>query len=40
VGQRRSPRVQHGGDADPRAEVLGIGGDGQHRVRRRANSRS
>jgi hypothetical protein len=33
VGQRRSPRVQHGGDADPRAEVLGIGGDGQHRVR-------
>jgi hypothetical protein len=27
------PRVQHGGDADPRAEVLGIGGDGQHRIR-------
>jgi len=25
--------VQHGGDADPRAKVLGIGGDDQHRVR-------
>jgi hypothetical protein len=36
MGQRRSPRVQHGGDADSRAEVPGIGGDGQHRVRSRA----
>ena len=33
VGQCRSPCVQHGGDADPRAKVLGIGGDDQHRVR-------
>ena len=31
-----SPCVEHGGDADPRAEVLGIGSDGQHRRRRRA----
>ena len=28
--------MQHSGDADPRAEVLGIGGDGQHSVRSRA----
>ena len=36
MGQRRSPRMQHGGDADPRAEVPGIGGDGQQRIRSRA----
>ncbi len=28
--------MQYGGDADARAEVPGIGGDGQHRVRSRA----
>jgi len=28
--------MQHGGDADPRAEMLGIGCDGQQRVRSRA----
>eukprot|EP00456_Euglypha_rotunda_P049079 TRINITY_DN3936_c0_g1_i5.p1 TRINITY_DN3936_c0_g1~~TRINITY_DN3936_c0_g1_i5.p1 ORF type:complete len:195 (-),score=7.43 TRINITY_DN3936_c0_g1_i5:140-724(-) len=28
--------MQHGGDTDPRAEVLGIGRDGQHGVRSRA----
>lgn len=32
---RRSPRVQHGGDTDARAEVLRIGRNGQHRLRRR-----
>ena len=35
VRHRRSPGVEHGGDADARAEVLGIGGDRQHRLRRR-----
>ena len=28
--------MEHGGDADARAEVLGVGGDGQHRLRGRA----
>jgi hypothetical protein len=27
--------VEHGGDADARAEMLRIGGDRQHRLRRR-----
>ena len=36
MGQCRSPGVQHCGDANPRAEVPAIGGDGQHRVRSRA----
>eukprot|EP01137_Pigoraptor_chileana_P001305 Opistho-2@38753 len=35
VRHRRSPGVQHGGDADPSAKVLGIGSDGQHRRRSR-----
>ena len=30
MGHRRAPGVQHGGDADAGAEVLGIGGDGEH----------
>ena len=30
VGQRRSPGVQHGGDADPGAEVLWVSRDPQH----------
>ena len=35
VGHRRPPGVQHCGDADARAEVPGIGGDGRHRLGRR-----
>ena len=27
VGQRRAPGVQHGGEADARAEMLRVGGD-------------
>ena len=34
MGQRRSPGVKHGGDADPRAQETGIGGDRQHRLGR------
>ena len=34
VRQRRSPGVEHGCDADPCAQVLGIGGDRQHRLGR------
>ena len=34
VGQRRAPGVQHRGDADPRAEMLGIGRDGDERLGR------
>ena len=35
VGHRRAPGVKHGGDADARAEMLRVGGDGRHRLRRR-----
>jgi hypothetical protein len=35
MGQRRSPRVQHGGDSDPGAEMLRIRRDPQHGLRRR-----
>jgi hypothetical protein len=35
MGQRRSPGVKHGGEANAGAEMLGIGRDGQHRLRRR-----
>ena len=28
LGQCRAPGVEHGGDADAGAEVLGVGGDG------------
>ena len=35
VRQRRSPGVEHGGDADPRAEMLRVGGDRQHGLGRR-----
>ena len=35
VGHRRAPGVEHGGDADAGAEVLRIGRDRQHRLRRR-----
>ena len=33
VGHCRSPGVQYAGHADPRAEMLRIGGDGQERLR-------
>src|SRR6516162_116235 len=36
VGHCRAPAVEHGGGADTRAEVLGIGGDCEQRFRRRA----
>ncbi len=26
--ERRAPGVEHGGDTDPGAEMLGVGGDG------------
>ena len=35
VGQRRAPGVQHGGEADPRAQMLRVGGDGGQRLRGR-----
>ena len=35
MGERRAPCVQHGGDADPRAEAPGVGGDGERRLGRR-----
>jgi hypothetical protein len=30
--ERRAPGVQHGGDADPRTEAPGVGGDGKRRL--------
>ena len=35
MGEGRSPGVEHGGDADPGAEMLGIGRDGDHGLGRR-----
>ena len=35
VRQRRAPGVEHGGDADARAEMARVGGDGEHGLRRR-----
>jgi hypothetical protein len=35
MGERRAPRMQHGGDADPRAEALLIGSDGERCLGRR-----
>ena len=32
VGERRAPGVQHGGEADARAEMLRVGGDGGQRL--------
>ena len=34
MGHRRAPAVQHRGDADAGAEMLGVGRDGEHRLRR------
>ena len=33
MGQRRAPGVQHGGEADARAQMLRVGGDGGQRLR-------
>ena len=35
MGKRRTPGVEHGGEADARAEMLGVGGDGDQRLGRR-----
>ena len=35
VRQRRAPGVEHGGDANARAEMAWVGGDGEHGLRRR-----
>ena len=35
MGHGGAPGVQHGGDADLGAQVFGIGGDGDRRLRRR-----
>ena len=35
MGECRAPGVQHGRDTNPRAETLGIGGDGECRLGRR-----
>jgi hypothetical protein len=32
MGRRRTPGVEHGGEADARAEVLRVGGDGGERL--------
>ena len=32
MGQRRTPGVQHGGEADACAEMLRVGGDGGERL--------
>ena len=34
VGERRAPGVEHGGEADAGAEMLGVGGDGDQRLGR------
>ena len=35
VGQRRAPGMQHGGQSDAGAKMLGVGGDGDQRFGRR-----
>jgi hypothetical protein len=32
MGQRRAPGVEHGGEADARAQMLRVGGDGGQRL--------
>ena len=34
MGQRRAPGVEHRGEADPGAEMLGVGRDGDERLGR------
>ena len=36
MGHRRAPGVEHGGDADPGAQMLRVGGDGEQRLGRGA----
>jgi len=36
MGHRRAPAVEHGGGADPGAEVPGVSGDGEQGLGRRA----
>jgi hypothetical protein len=40
VGHRRAPGVQHRGDADAGAEMLGVRRDGEHRLRRGLEQRA
>jgi hypothetical protein len=35
LSHRRAPGVEHGGDADARAEMASVGGDGEYGLRRR-----
>ena len=34
MGERRAPGMEHGGEADPGPEMLGVGGDGDQRLGR------
>src|SRR5208337_1934851 len=36
MGHRRAPGVEDGGEADARAQMLGVGGDGDQRLGRRS----
>ena len=36
MGERRAPGVEYGGEADARAQMLRVGGDGGQRLRRRS----
>ena len=40
LGHRRAPAVEHGGDADPGAKPLGIGGDRQGGFGRRGEQQT
>ena len=40
MGQGRAPSVQHRGDADPGAKMLGIGGNGEHGLGRRLEQKA
>jgi hypothetical protein len=32
MGERGAPGVEHGGEADPGSQMLGVGGDGEQRL--------
>ena len=40
VGERRAPSVEHRREADARAQMLGIGGDGEHGLRCRLEQKA
>ena len=40
MGERRSPGMQHSRDGDPGAEMLGIGGNGEHGLGRRLEQKA